>query len=292
MTDVMKISRDALEQARLYIEGDEETHGRQFGDGNAVRSALAKIDAALSTLPVNDRHHSAWIVGNGRGTEWRYWTDFGPAWTPDREKATRYARREDAEAVHAADEDAWTVEPYVSSAGFPRNSESDRQTSDDVGILREALEPFAHFGFSAEDGTDILDAAIRERVTDHFAESEFLRARAALKGAPQPANWPIGYLYLNPDTGTEFSENHPVESGECDDAENILEATAEALRDALLEAWREREEAETDSAKSNANVFGISNALREIEHLTKNALARLSQPASEAGKLSTDEVTS
>lgn len=58
MREALNLSRDALEQARLYIEGDEETHGRQFGDGNAVRSALAKIDSALSTLPVNDRHHS------------------------------------------------------------------------------------------------------------------------------------------------------------------------------------------------------------------------------------------
>lgn len=36
----------ALEQARLYIERDEAAHGRQFGDGNAVRAALARIKEA------------------------------------------------------------------------------------------------------------------------------------------------------------------------------------------------------------------------------------------------------
>ena len=36
---------DALKQALLYIEGDEAAHGRQFGDGNAVRAALAKAEA-------------------------------------------------------------------------------------------------------------------------------------------------------------------------------------------------------------------------------------------------------
>lgn len=57
-----------------------------------------------------------WIVGNGDGTKWRYWGAFGPEWTPDRNMATRYARREDAEAVHANDEDAWTIHPYTDKA--------------------------------------------------------------------------------------------------------------------------------------------------------------------------------
>lgn len=36
---------------------------------------------------------------------------------------------------------------------------------------------------------------------------------------------PHGYVYFNPDTGMEFSTNHPVESGEVDDAEDIRPAT-------------------------------------------------------------------
>lgn len=46
-----------------------------------------------------------------------------------------------------------------------------------------------------------------------------------------------GWLFFNPDTGTEWSANHPVESGEVDDAENIRPATAEELRQELFEAW-------------------------------------------------------
>lgn len=83
--------------------------------------------------------NSGWIVGNGAGTKWRCWVDGMPAWTTGRDKATRYARREDAEAVHHEDEDAWTVEPYLKphdwfefngmtccrSCGYVRNATSD-----------------------------------------------------------------------------------------------------------------------------------------------------------------------
>lgn len=53
-----------------------------------------------------------WIVGNGDGTRWRTWASGMPEWTDDRDKATRFARREDAENVHREDEDVWRVQPY------------------------------------------------------------------------------------------------------------------------------------------------------------------------------------
>jgi hypothetical protein len=56
----------------------------------------------------------------------------------------------------------------------------------------------------------------------------------------------IGWLFDNPDTGTEFSENHPVRSGECEDAKNIRPATAEALKEELLAAWSGWAEARGD----------------------------------------------
>lgn len=34
-----------------------------------------------------------------------------------------------------------------------------------------------------------------------------------------------GYVFLNPDTGVEYSLNHPVESGECEDAQDIRPST-------------------------------------------------------------------
>ncbi|RWB67610.1 hypothetical protein [Mesorhizobium sp.] len=73
--------------------------------------ALAAVDAPIGA--------QGWIVGSGDEKRWRCWTALGPEWTEDREKATRYARREDAEAVHAGDEDAWIVVPYDDAAAYP-----------------------------------------------------------------------------------------------------------------------------------------------------------------------------
>lgn len=56
---------------------------------------------------------AGWIVSNSPGTKWRTWEGGMPDWTDDREKATRYARRIDAEHVHTEDEDSWRIEPYV-----------------------------------------------------------------------------------------------------------------------------------------------------------------------------------
>lgn len=52
------------------------------------------------------------VVANGAGTSWRRWSQFGCIWTKNIELATRYHRREDAEAVHEGDEDAWAIIPY------------------------------------------------------------------------------------------------------------------------------------------------------------------------------------
>jgi hypothetical protein len=56
---------------------------------------------------------AGWVVENGGGTRWRTWENGWSAWTDNVDDATRYARREDAEAVHRDDEDAWRVVPYV-----------------------------------------------------------------------------------------------------------------------------------------------------------------------------------
>ena len=34
--------KEALEQALVYVESDELSHGRQFGTGNAIREALER----------------------------------------------------------------------------------------------------------------------------------------------------------------------------------------------------------------------------------------------------------
>lgn len=60
-----------------------------------------------------------WVVGNSDRTRWRTWASGMPEWTTEREQAARYARREDAEAVHAEDNDAWRVEPF-----FPEQADA------------------------------------------------------------------------------------------------------------------------------------------------------------------------
>lgn len=56
----------------------------------------------------------------------------------------------------------------------------------------------------------------------------------------------VGWLFLNGNDEIEFSENHPIESGESDYARDILPATADALKAELLLAWEALNEARED----------------------------------------------
>ena len=56
-----------------------------------------------------------------------------------------------------------------------------------------------------------------------------------------------GWLYYNPDAGPEFSEQHPIRSGEVPDAENVRRATVANLKDALFAAWQVLAETEQAS---------------------------------------------
>ncbi len=77
----------------------------------------------------------------------------------------------------------------------------------------------------------------------------------AVQGVTADHPW-SGWLFFNPDTGTELSENHPVRSGECDDAEDIRPATKRALRDELVSAWRALAEAERDVTQARDQSAG------------------------------------
>lgn len=63
---------------------------------------------------------SGWIVSSADGLRFRMWETGFPRWVEDRAEATRYARREDAEAVHSEDEDAWRVEPFLQGLAIVR----------------------------------------------------------------------------------------------------------------------------------------------------------------------------
>ena len=104
------------------IEGRAEAFRKAlFGAGRVsvhTSNALGEYDTenfspeAVTRLLSNATNLTAWVVGNSDDTQWRTWEDGFPKWTPIKERATRYSRREDAEAVHRDDEDAWTVCAY------------------------------------------------------------------------------------------------------------------------------------------------------------------------------------
>jgi hypothetical protein len=62
----------------------------------------------------------------------------------------------------------------------------------------------------------------------------------------------LGWLFFNEDTGTEWSESHPVRSGECPDAKDIKPATLQNLKDELFVAWQGWEEARREEPKQTA----------------------------------------
>ena len=75
--------------------------------------------------------------------------------------------------------------------------------------------------------------------------------RAAMEEArsmanDQPANLPPprgnarGYCFHNPDTGWEWNENHPIKSGECEDATDVKPMRFCTFRSQFMEAKRDR----------------------------------------------------
>lgn len=77
------------------------------------------------------------------------------------------------------------------------------------------------------------------------------RAKALFSG--QSAGW----LYDNEDTGREFSENHPVESGEVPDATNVIAATAANLLEELKSVWTMLEEVRVDRDRLASRVYDL-----------------------------------
>lgn len=98
--------------ARLFaaIAHGDEAHRAWLK--NAL-NAFFELPENMPSLaaPVGDA--GGWIAGSADGNRFRTWKDGYAAWTDDRNEATRYARRIDAEAVHAEDEDAWRVLPLA-----------------------------------------------------------------------------------------------------------------------------------------------------------------------------------
>jgi len=94
----------------LHFPTAEEWQAHTEADRAAF---LEQYRAAAIASPADLR---GWVVKSGDGRRFRTWRDGFSAWTDDCECATRYARRQDAEAVHKEDEDAWFVVPFPALA--------------------------------------------------------------------------------------------------------------------------------------------------------------------------------
>lgn len=175
------VVEEAQQACRYLGKHNETSEASDYADGfqtacellgtgptiaDHVKRHRARVLAALTEAGSDPVPEAGWIVGDSAGRKWRAWTELGPEWTEDRERATRYARRVDAEQVHAADEDAWRVEPYAD------NMHREKRVDDLVARFRNALDriPFAKeamasgYQFNAyESASNDDDAADNER---------------------------------------------------------------------------------------------------------------------------------
>lgn len=100
----------------IVTDWDRYRHPHEGDAGDEAVSDCPDCDGRGEREPAPPAEPvTGWIVGNGAGDRWRCWRDGMSDWTADRNKATRYARRQDAEDVHREDEDAWRVEPYATA---------------------------------------------------------------------------------------------------------------------------------------------------------------------------------
>lgn len=72
---------------------------------------------------------------------------------------------------------------------------------------------------------------------------------------PSPQSNTTGWLYDNEDTGREYSDDHPIESGEVTDATNVVPATAENLLSELKSSWKAWNEDRAELASSRSRLY-------------------------------------
>lgn len=122
----------------------------------------------------------------------------------------------------------------------------------------DGRDPFPEFGEAADDY-----AASRTELADHLVST-------SSKLAAVEAERANGWLYVS-DDGPEWSENHPIESGEVPDARLVRPATTAALVQQLKDFSNAHNEALSSEARSaalrqaaEARVSGLVEALEEI----------------------------
>jgi hypothetical protein len=96
-----------------------------------------------------------------------------------------------------------------------------------------------------------------------------------------------GWLYLNPDTGTEYDEDHPVRGGMVPDAEDIRPANAKNLKEELIFAWEQLAEAKGSHAELGERFCRLS---WERDAMASSLEKIANWMESSSGKLSHEQV--
>ena len=94
---------------RMMLGASDGHHFYFYGyQGLTYSAALAALFSRFSEPPTTE----GWVVMDGDAKLFRTWRDGMPRWTDQMLLATRYMRRQDAEAVHREDEEAWRIIPF------------------------------------------------------------------------------------------------------------------------------------------------------------------------------------
>lgn len=139
---------------------------------------------------------------------------------------------------------ASAFEPHVESEELDDSGTWKQEALDQAGVVLDAIH--AHYA---------------ARITELSARHAELERDHVRQNAGQ-----LGWLYHNPDTGTEWAEQHPVESGEVPDATDVMPGSAVHLHHHMICAWDDlrREEARADRLAKE-----LDEAVKVIEPFAK-----------------------
>ena len=121
-SEIVEAMAKALHEQDVCCDDLDDCENIETYYNPLARAALAAASTG-GEESADSQDLSGWIMGDSEGRRWRGWGNYGPTWQTDPMKAIRFARREDAEAVFAEDEDAWTVIELVAAIRSQKDGE-------------------------------------------------------------------------------------------------------------------------------------------------------------------------
>lgn len=134
-------------------------------------------------------------------------------------------------------------------------AEAAKRVSDRINEVADAAEDAARFrevratiyvnaihglGCTEEEATAYADGTSEKTFVQALIERfDGVNATDQAERIKELESSSFGYVYHNPDTGVEWGEQHPIESGEVPDATDIQAADLAVLHSNLMLAWQE-----------------------------------------------------